>query len=1516
MITVRLRVYDCDGLVATATQVVSIEGENKVGITHLDFVDMHIGFSGVPIEVRRTYDSRWRSQQGDYGWGWRLDMGVGGRTTRNRKPGAGWTMECPLSPLFGQTWVAETTTHVVQVWINEKESYRFKPVVSTSTVSYGGSGFCTGKLWFQQIGGRPGAKLSLVQGDDFAWLNDGTDSLYEPGLAYVLDVDDVQLTTPDGRAVNIDRSVGVYYIADAYGNAVTLGSGGITHSNGQSLSFARDAAGRVQSITDPVGQQITFAYDTAGDLINVTDRVGATTSFFYGQGHQMERFIDGSGRTVKRMEVDAAGRVTKTFDGNQSPESTAYDASDNSATFTTPTGQTTLGWNDEGLLDFWSEPSGATSQYEYDTNGNTTKSIDPLGNVTSYAYDQEWQVTSVTDPNQHATTWVHTYDANGAIVRTVKTDALGRTTTTDFGPGKQPTAMVHPSGLVETFEYDTAGRITNHVIQNGASAVTLTFEHDALGRVTMMTDVLGRTMSFEHDGLGKETKRTWQWTPAGGTGPVTLEQTYEYDAEGRRTRQTDPLGGSTLTAYDEAGRTTGQRNALGIWTLFVYDQTGHPTQGTLASQPGFPNGASWYKQYDERGQIHTAIGRDGAVVGWEYDASGRKTREIRADGSSSTFGYDAAGRQTSVQEAGGTTTFEHDAVGNVTRIVDPAGQPTLQVYDAANQRVMVKDALGHDTYFEYDAGGRMTKVQYADGTSILNSYDPLGLLVSHTDELGQSTTYVRNAIGKVLSHTDGAGRTTSFAYDEMGALTAMTDANMRVNAWEYDAAGRLTRYVRPSGAASTATYDAVGKRLTQTDFAGNTTTFTYDAWGRLLSKALPGGQAVTFAYSAGDRLTSMHDATGTTSYTYDVAGRLLSIATPVGTVSYGYDADGRPESLTSGAGTVSYGYDVRGNMTRVLNALGEQTTYEHDALGRRTAVVLPTGLRTMTTFDVRNRPTLIVHEDAAALPLLALAYSYDAAGRRTQLLESGVFGAATIAYARDAAGQVTLETRTTGNGTTQIAYGYDLVGNRTLRSDGVTSAVYQYDIDDELVAVNGVMFSYDQNGNMTKRTDSSGDTLYTYDSEDRLVSVQAPNGSTADYAYNGHGLRRSSTVDGSETQYLLDERSATPQVLEERTGAGVPVASYTYGPGRISRYDGASASYYHGDVMGSARFTTDGAGAVGGSQTYDAFGRALATSGTMAGPFGYAGEQTDPETGLQYLRARYYDPDLGRFLSRDTLAVDPERVGTWHRYAYVGNDPVTFVDPTGHYAATANELDKGGGATAGASLPAPPKAAVVLLKAAARVSARAVAQTSSGSRSDEEEQCEDDEMEVFRFVRDDVTKDYLSPLQLTINAGQAGAEFREIVWRRILQDALSQADPYTLGTAGRHILGSNSYAFSPFVATTNDPVQFTLLGIEHPQLGTQGIIYGAKYVAWLCVPNSRTYTVPTIRQYFDSGMIGPHTPVAGYTGLGEATIARIKEVLVSAQQEGEVLVLPREQREGIQPWRRDRFDNPNYEPTQ
>jgi RHS repeat-associated protein len=241
---------------------------------------------------------------------------------------------------------------------------------------------------------------------------------------------------------------------------------------------------------------------------------------------------------------------------------------------------------------------------------------------------------------------------------------------------------------------------------------------------------------------------------------------------------------------------------------------------------------------------------------------------------------------------------------------------------------------------------------------------------------------------------------------------------------------------------------------------------------------------------------------------------------------------------------------------------------------------------------------------------------------------------------------------------TTESYSYDAAGNRTA-SLGVSS--YTTNASNELTATSNASYTYDGNGNTLTKTMGPNTTTYAWDYDNRLTTVTLPgSGGTVTFKYDPLGRRiyKSSSTATSVFAYDGDN------LLEETNSSGAAVSRYAQTQNidePLAMARGGTTSFYNADGLGSLTSLTSGTGALAQTYTFDSFGRQIGSSGSLANPFQFTGREFDPETGLYFYRARYYDPQAGRFMAEDPTGFE----GGVNFYAYVGNNPVNYVDPSG-----------------------------------------------------------------------------------------------------------------------------------------------------------------------------------------------------------------------------------------------------------
>ncbi|MGM7774737.1 DUF6531 domain-containing protein [Arthrobacter sp. KNU-44] len=863
------------------------------------------------------------------------------------------------------------------------------------------------------------------------------------------------------------------------------------------------------------------------------------------------------------------------------------------------------------------------------------------------------------------------------------------------------------NGNATTLARNTAGQVTT---ATDAAGRTLAFTYTPDGHIDTVTDPAGRVVSYSYDSAGRLTNAT-------GTDSATTG--YAYNSLNLITTITDPSGNTTTNAYDTARRVTSQTDRAGGITTFSYAADGT----TTIVSPGGRTTAETYTNGQLLKVINGASTTQAATWTYTYDQNTFGTTSVTDPlGHATTSTYDTAGnRLTTTDPATHQSTWTYNTLNEVTTATDPAGTTTTYTYDTAGNPLTVSTPLtgtsqtatttyGHtdtahpgDTTTITDPAGHTTTLTHTTAGALASSTDPLGNTTSCTyDVLGQrlttvtprgnTTTYTYDGAGRLASETDPLGRTTSYYYDANGNRTTQIDALGQTTTTAYDALNRATTVTSPDFSVATTAYDADGNRTSQTDPAGNASNYTYDALNRLTQSTDPLGRATSYAYDAAGYPVTVTDPAGrTTTNTYDAAGNRAGTsysggATPNATFTY--TAVGQRATMTDGTGTTTNTYDSLGRLTGVTNGAGQATGYTYDLAGHLTALAYPNGQTVNRAYDGAGHLTGITDWAGHTTTLTP-----DSDGNTTSIVYgNGVTAAATI----DAAGQVGAITDT-GPGSTALAsftYTRNPVGaldSATITGITQPAESYTYTSRDQLAAVNTGTYTYDPAGNTTTLatgatltydaanqptgyTTSGTTTAITYDAQGNRLTGPAPAGSAASYTwdqanrltaangttytYNADGLRTTRTpATGSAQHYAWDTRAGVPLMLTDGT------TSYLYDDtgNPIEHIDGTGNTfYYQHDQYGSTRLLTDQTSAVAASYTYDANGNLTTKTGTADTPLRWNGQAQDTDTGLYYLRARYYDPTTTQFLS-----VDPLTAATGERYNFGSGDPVNRNDPTG-----------------------------------------------------------------------------------------------------------------------------------------------------------------------------------------------------------------------------------------------------------
>lgn len=1013
-------------------------------------------------------------------------------------------------------------------------------------------------------------------------------------------------------------------------------------SSSYGLNLTRDSSGTV-TVHQEDGSAISFATPGDGTYTPLQPRMLAS----------LVQHSDGTYTMVRKKRTiftfNDVGRLISLGDLNGETTTLAYDAAGKLTSVADPSGRSYTLTVAGGHITQITDPASRSYAYAYSSAGDLVSVTDPTGAIWAFTYDSSHRLLTMLDPNQHGsstpTPVTNVYDSSGRV--TSQTDYAGRVTTLDYTAISGATKITDPAGYV-TVDYFTNGQRTSSTVGYGtASAATTAFTYDATTRaIATVTDPLSHTTTFTYDARGNELSVT---------DPLSHVTTNTYDSLNDQLTSTDPNGVTTTNSYDSRGNlltsSTPLLSATGSTlatrtTIYAHSTSAHPGDLTAVTNP---NGNTTTFSYDSYGDLTTVT----APPSPENASGDRTTYTYNTDTGWRTSMVSPRGNLPGATAAAYTTTYGYDQNGLPSLTRDSLWSPTAPTqhqtsttYDLDGNVASVSDGNGRVTSYVRDADGEVITTNLPNGLATHQTWTANGQLATVTDTLSRVTTYTYNSVDELITSKDPLNNITSYGYDLAGRRTLITAPGATCTgtptagctSTTYNAANQVTAVSYLDGATagiSSVTYDADGHRTGQTDASG-TSSYTFDSLGRL---------------------TSSTDGNGVnTSYGFDLGGNLISLSYPGNhTVTRTYDSLDRVASVTDWlSNTVTFGYDADSDPTRTVFPA---STAETDRID----------------YDQTGAATSLTDERTVSGTTTTLAsFSYTRDGNR-DIVASTTTGVVEPAqsYPRGYLRQV----NASGPSSSPTTYSYDDTNNLTNRGTtaGGAASTQTFNPDDQLcwstavtvlsptcasVPTGATTYAYDTNGNRTTRTPSSGPaTTYGYDEAQQLRTYTAPSGAVTSYTYDSSGLRQSKTGSGTTTHFTWDLADSLPLLLSDDSNYYI----YDNDNAPLEQISSSgTVTWLHHDQLESTRLLTDNTGSAVGTATYDPWGTLTATTGTASSSLGFNGQYSDSESGLIYLRARYYDPATAQFLSRDPLVAI-----TRAAYAYAGANPINESDPTG-----------------------------------------------------------------------------------------------------------------------------------------------------------------------------------------------------------------------------------------------------------
>ena len=764
--------------------------------------------------------------------------------------------------------------------------------------------------------------------------------------------------------------------------------------------------------------------------------------------------------------------------------------------------------------------------------------------------------------------------------------------------------------------------------------------------------------------------------------------------------QINGAGDTTKYAYDPLDRLSSVTDPDGHTTSYEYDPAGHRIATTNAE------GEVTHYGYDAAGRLTGISYSDGTTpdVAETYDADGDRVKLTDGSGTS-TFIYDSLGRITSATNgAGATVLYGYDPAGHLTTLTYPNGKNVTRTYDAAGNLTSVTDWLGHTTHFGYDADSELSEEQYPGDVTARVSYDDADRLAAITDANEGGTiasfNYTRDPVGEVTGEVadNGEAATTDYTYDSLDQLTAAGETH-----YGYDAADDPT-----SMGATTQTFDPASELRSSSTPVETTKPpgEEVSGGGGSSGSQTPGGVGGTPTPSGGVKgvRTSRLPAPTVDAVVSSQTKGQRKLTTPRLATRNSRDLVVAFISLVSGQRTAAISGDGLhwSALARAKGPGGDTEVWQAHAAARLhgpLTIRLDHGgspaMATVAAF-AGQAPAIVAHTTAQgkasaphnslALPEGALLWAVGHSAGQRHLIAARA-GQKLVTQRFDSKAQVDswVQQVSTPSPTAQIADAGTaqhwtllavaietqsaqasrvdplgsrpgLIGADAPQAPGSAASNLGRPASSVVPSATGLInrtFSYNARGDLTEEaTAGSAPIQLSYDQEDRLAAV----GKDVTYSYNGDGLRVSKTVGATTTQFVWNQTEAIPELLESGS------TYYLYGPGGIpiEQIAGETPTFLLQDQQGSTRVLTDASGAVVARYSYGPWGKVTSHTGTATTNLQFDGQYADEESGLIYLRARYYDPTTGQFITRDPLAAQ-----TRSPYGYADDNPINVTDSLG-----------------------------------------------------------------------------------------------------------------------------------------------------------------------------------------------------------------------------------------------------------
>lgn len=890
------------------------------------------------------------------------------------------------------------------------------------------------------------------------------------------------------------------------------------------------------------------------------------------------------------------------------------------------------------------------------------------------------------------------YHYNGSNLLTAVVDPIGDSLTLAYASGKL-TTIIDPGGRISHFTVDASGNLTT--IKDPTNTTTFGGTYDTHHRLTQVTDRGGNTWLYRYD---------FASTMASDSTPAVLADgmTKRLGTRFRSTLAAELIDTASHTGSSATPATPVMSDS--VWALvsppstdsvrYRVDAFGNPLvtedvgaqQVTTVTLDGSSRAtATVSTSHGKVVQSSTAAWSgpvatqttdrlSGATLNYQYDATNELLTSVRGNTVPDSVYLNAAKTWADSQVVGAAghdsvTKFVHDAHGRLTQTTDPSGHVTAIAYNTSGfQNTHTVTSVNRVTTYRYDRYGRADSTTMPGGAVMTLSLDSLNRTRSSRGPNGVHVTYAYDSLSHVRSVTDAKGQTYQYTLNALGWLIAQINADTnhtlsaRTDSFFYNAAGLVTKHRDRNALSTTMTYDSLGRALTLTLADGRVTAYSYDPNGLFQTDSNAASIDTVRTDTAGLVLTEFTKQSAqpyTITSTSDANGLLRRSVFKLNTttwdsVTYGYDTLMRLDTVGTKSGSTVLRYAADGLLigwklpttTHDSVSVSYSQTHQPVTLGYFRAAL--GGFDESLGRDTLDRVVQQALGMFGSMNDTVRFFAYDSTGRLATYADS--LAADSVVCTPDPHGQDGEHCTPVGGWTfvSQSTYTYDSANNRTDLGAVLTPG-------NRATSFNGYTLTYDNAGNLTHKSKSGFDQYYYWNSVGQLDSV-VTNGSAVHFGYDGQGRRVRKATATHTLRYIY---SGSQLVAEVDTGSLTAQKIYRYYPGvdHPMSVKQPAGTYYYLSGIGTPGVTglIDSTGVIRNRYRYSPWGTLEDSLEQVPNVLKFGGREFDSETNLYYNRARYYDPQLARFLSEDPIG----QSGGINQYAYAENNPIGAVDPSG-----------------------------------------------------------------------------------------------------------------------------------------------------------------------------------------------------------------------------------------------------------